>query len=123
MRTRHSTGGVRKQRGRWIGMWHADGKRKSKVVGSIKDMTKTKAREEVAKIVAEERAKHEVSRAWTFGEFVEQVYFPYYSRKWKHSTRENNINRVTVHLVAVFKDRGLRSLMRNELQDLLDLKR
>ena len=52
MRTRHSTGGVRKQRGRWIGMWYADGKRKSKVVGFVRDMTKGKAREEVAKIVA-----------------------------------------------------------------------
>ena len=103
-------------------MWHADGKRKSKVVGSIKDMTKTKAREEVAKIVAEERAKCEINRAWKFGEFVEQVYFPYYSRKWKHSTRENNINRVAVHLVAAFEDRELRSFRRDELQDLLDLK-
>ena len=46
MRTRHSTGGVRKQRGRWIGMWYADGKRQSRVVGSIRDMTKSKAREE-----------------------------------------------------------------------------
>ena len=49
MRIRHSTGGVRKQRGRWIGMWYADGKRKSKVVGSVKEMTKSEAREEVAK--------------------------------------------------------------------------
>ena len=29
MRTRHSTGGVRKQRGRWIGMWYDGGKRKA----------------------------------------------------------------------------------------------
>ena len=40
MRTRHSTGGVRKQRGRWIGMWYEGGVKKSKVVGFIKDMTK-----------------------------------------------------------------------------------
>src|SRR5271163_297718 len=119
MRTRHSTGGVRKQRGRWIGMWWADGKRKSQVVGSIKDMTKTKAREEVAKIVAKERARHEIDRVWKFGEFVEHVYFPYYSRKWKHSTRENNINRVSVHLVAPFGERELSGFRRDELQDLL----
>jgi integrase len=122
MRTRHSTGGVRKQRGRWIGMWYADGKRKSKVVGSIRDMTKTKAREEVAKIVSEERAKWETNRAWKFGEFVETVYFPYYSRKWKDSTRENNVNRVSVHLVAPYGDRELSGFRRDELQDLLDLK-
>jgi integrase len=122
MRTRHSTGGVRKQRGRWIGMWHADGKRISRVVGSVRDMTKSKAREEVARIVAGERAKREMNRAWKFGEFVEHIYFPYYSRKWKHSTRENNVNRVSVHLVAPFGDRELSGFRRDELQDLLDLK-
>src|ERR1700683_4314027 len=122
MRTRHSTGGVRKQRGRWIGMWYADGKRKSKVVGSVRDMTKSKAREEVAKIIAGERAKREMNRAWKFGEFVERVYFPYYSRKWKHSTRENNVNRITVHLVQPFRDRELSGFRRDELQDLLDVK-
>ena len=50
------------------------------------------------------------------------VYFPYYSRKWKDSTRENNVNRVSVHLVAPFKDRELSGFRRDELQDLLDLK-
>ena len=122
MRTRHSIGGVRKQRGRWIGSWTVDGKRGSQVVGLIKDMTKTEAREKVAKIVTEERAKGETCQAWKLGEFVEKVYFPYYSRKWKDSTRENNINRVNVHLVKTFKDRELRSFRRDELQDLLDLK-
>ncbi len=122
MRVRHSTGGVRKQRGRWIGMWYADGKRRSMVVGSVKDMTKSKAREEVARIAAAERAKREANRAWKFGEFVEDVYFRYYSRKWKESTRENNVNRVSVHLVAAFGDRALSGFHRDELQDLLDRK-
>jgi len=103
-------------------MWYADGQRKSQVVGSIKDMTKTKAREEVARIVAEERAQHETNRTWKFGEFVEHVYFPFYSRKWKHSTRGNNVNRISVHLVKPFSDRELSSFRRDELQDLLDLK-
>jgi len=122
MRTRHSTGGVRKQRGCWIGMWYADGKRKSKVVGFIKEMTKGKAREEVARIIAEERARRDTDRAWKFGEFVEQVYFPYYKRKWKaSSTAINNVSRVRFHLM-VFEDRELKSLRRDELQDLLDQK-
>lgn len=92
------------------------------MVGSIKDMTKTKAREEVAKIVAAERAKREANRVWRFGEFVEHVYFPYYSRKWKDSTRDNNVNRVSVHLVSEFRERELPSFRRDELQDLLDAK-
>ena len=48
------------------------------------------------------------------------VYFPYYSRKWKESTRENNVNRVSVHLVAAFGERELTGFRRDELQDLLD---
>ena len=80
MRTRHLTGGVRKQRGRWIGRRNVDSKRGSKVVGLIKDMTKSEARDEVAKIVTEEREKGETSQGWKFGEFVEKVYFRYYGR-------------------------------------------
>jgi len=122
MRKRHQAGGVRKQRGTWIGQWWVDGKRESKCLGLIKDMTKGQAREAVARIVAEENARRETSRAWKFGEFVEQIYFPYYSRKWKTSTRENNINRMSVHLIAEFADRELRGFRRDELQDLLDHK-
>src|SRR5579884_1844218 len=122
MRKRHSTGGVRKQRGRWLGMWYAEGKRKSKVIGFVKDMTKGEAREMVARIVAAERAEHDTERIWKFGEFVEQIYFPFYSRKWKHSTRENNVNRIRAHLVSTFGDRELRGCRRDELQDLLDAK-
>ena len=120
MRIRHSTGGVRKQRGRWRALWYEGGVKKSRVVGFVKDMTKGEAREAVAKIVAEIRAKQETPRK--FGDFVDAVYFPYYSRKWKHSTRENNVNRIEVHLVEAYRERQLVSFKRDELQDLLDLK-
>ena len=123
MRQRHQAGGLRKQRGRWLGMWWDDGKRKSRVLGLVKDMTKSKARDEVAKIVAELNAKRQANgRVWCFGEFVEKVFFPYYSRKWKASTRGSTMNRISIHLVADLKDRELSGLTRDELQDLLDLK-
>ena len=106
----------------WIGSWNVDGKRGSKVVGLIKDMTKSEAGDEVAGIVTEERAKGDTSRAWRFGEVVEKVYFRYYTgQNGKDSTRENNINRVNVHL-KLLKDRELQSFRRDEFQDLLDLK-
>ncbi len=88
MRTRHSTGGVRKQRGRWIGLWYEGAIKKSRVLGLIKDMTKGEARGAVAKLIAEERATSQSSRSLKFGDFVENVYYPYYTRKWKDSTRE-----------------------------------
>ena len=121
MRTRHSTGGVRNSvaAGSACGATMAsekpsgrfrqghDQRRGSR--GGCQDRRRR-------------TAKREQNRAWKFGEFVEQVYFPYYSRKWKDSTRENNVNRVSVHLVARFEDRELSSFRRDELQDLLDLK-
>jgi len=77
MRQRHQTGGIRKQRGRWLGMWWDGGTRKSRVLGFVKDMTKSKAREEVAKIVAELQAQRKTDgHVWCFGEFVEKVFFP-----------------------------------------------
>ena len=88
----------------------------------MKDIAKTEAREAINRIVSAENAKRQTHRVWTFGEFIEQAYFPYYSRKWKNSTRENNVNRVSVHLVAAFADRELSSLRRDELQDVLDRK-
>ena len=122
MRKRHQTGGLKKQRGKWLGQWWVDGKREARVLGAIKDMTKGQARERVARIVAEENAKREADRTWKFGEFVELVFLPYYSRRWKHSTRENNVSRIMFHLVTAFRDRELSSFKRDELQDLLDSK-
>jgi len=122
MRRRHQTGGLKKHRGKWMGQWWSDGKRVARVLGPVKEMTKGQAREKVAKIVAEENAKREANRAWKFGEFVELIYFPYYSRKWKESTRQENFQRVKNHLVGALGDRELSAFRRDELQDLLDEK-
>jgi integrase len=122
MRKRHSTGGVKKQRGRWIGMYWLDGARKSKVLGFVKEMSKTEARDQIRRLVAKERAKRETNRLWKFGEFVEQIYFSFYSRKWKASSRGTTMNRISFHLVSEFGERELPSFRRDELQDLLDRK-
>ncbi len=116
---RHSKGGVRKQRGRWLGLWYENGVKRSMVLGFAKDMTKGEAREAVAKIVAQQRASKDGT---LFGAFVEGVYFGFYSRKWKSSTRENNKQRIRTHLVEAYRDRELASFRRDELQDLLDAK-
>ena len=65
---------------------------------------------------------HGTKRTWQFGEFVEQVYFPFYERRWKRSTAENNVNRMTNHLVADLGESELSAFRRDELQDLLDRK-
>jgi integrase len=100
-------------------MFYVDGKRKSQVVGSVKDMTKGEAREEVAKIVAAERAQHDTTK---LNAFVDEVYLPFYRRKWKLSTCGVNENRIAVQLIPQFGDRELGSFSRDELQDFLDSK-
>jgi len=119
---RYQRGSVKKQRGRWVAMWWVGGSRKSRVIGLVKNMTKSDARAEVDRIVTEVNAEREQSRVWSFGEFVAEVYFPYYSRKWKDSTKANNVNRVSVHLVRTFSARELSGFRRDELQVLLDEK-
>jgi integrase len=121
-KSRYQKGSVKKQRGRWVAMWWVDRKRKSRVLGLVKEISKSEARAAVDRIVQEVNARREQHRVWSFAEFVKEVYVPYYSRKWKQSTRENNVNRVSVHLVSSFGDRELSSLKRDELQDLLDAK-
>jgi integrase len=119
MRTRHSLGGVRKQRGTWVGLWYEDGKKKSKVLGLVSKMSKGQAREAVGKIVA---SLKERSQGTPFDQFVEKVYFPFYSRKWKYSTRETNVARVRAHLVRRFESRDLSLFRRDDMQDFLDVK-
>jgi integrase len=122
MRKRHQTGGLKKQRGKWLGQWWVGDKRQSVVLGLIKDMTKGQARKRVARIVTEENAKRQADRAWKFGEFVEQIFFPFFKRKWKSSTASTVVQRISFHLVGEFGGRELKSFRRDELQDLLDRK-
>lgn len=121
-KSRYQKGSVKKQRGRWVAMWWVDRRRKSKVVGLVKDMSKSEARAEVDRIVKQVNASRQSNRIWRFGEFVAEIYFRYYTRKWKNSTRDNNVSRVNFHLVSAFGNRELDSFKRDELQDLLDVK-
>jgi integrase len=116
---RYGAGGVRKQRGKWIGFWREGGKQVSEVVGLASEMTKGEAREAVAEIV--KRVKKEMTSK-LFGPFVEGPYFDFYTAKWKASTAENNKQRIRTHLVDAFNEREMASIRRDELQRLLDAK-
>jgi integrase len=121
-KSRYQKGSVKKQNGRWVGMWWQEKSRKSRVLGLVKDMTKSEARMKVDQIVTELNAKQDAERAWQFGEFVREAYMPFYIRKWKASTKITNVNRVMVHFVRELDTRALREVKRDELQELLDRK-
>ena len=121
-KSRYQKGSVKKQRGRWIGMWWQGGSRKSRVLGLVKDLSKSEARQRVDRIVAEVNKQQDAVRVWSFREFVEEVYIPFYCRKWKASTKITNCNRVKVHLVNELGERDLSGINRDDLQKVLDRK-
>lgn len=121
-KSRYQKGSVKKQRGRWVAMWWVDKRRKSKVIGLVKEMTKSDARAEVDRIAKQVNESRKPDRVWRFGELVGEIYFPYYTRKWKNSTRDTNVSRIQFHLVSAYRERELSSLKRDEMQDLLDAK-
>jgi hypothetical protein len=79
-KSRYQKGSVKKYRGRWIATWWDNHSRKSRVIGLVKEMTKSEARAVVQGIIAETEARQQENRAWCFGEFVTEAYFPYYGR-------------------------------------------
>ena len=63
-----------------------------------------------------------LSEKATLGDFVAQIYLPFYRRKWKDSTAGTNEQRLRSHVLSEFSARTLGSFTRNELQDFLDRK-
>jgi hypothetical protein len=123
MRKRYQKGSLRKQRGKWIGKWWEDGKRRSRKLGRISELSKSDAQKFLAEILAPINAQARTpSRSCTLSKFAEGVYLPFYHRKWKRSTIMTNDDRVNRHLVGEFGDRALGDFTRDNLQDFLDRK-
>jgi integrase len=86
-------------------------------------MTKSEARKKLNGILGELKVSGDaVTNDMSLGQFIEGVYYPFYTRKWKRSTAGNNINRVNTHVVGEFGNRKVKEFRRNELQDFLDRK-
>jgi hypothetical protein len=80
MRKRYQQGSVTKSSdGRyWIGKYRESGRHKTKVLGKIREITKSKAQERFAEIVKPLNGP-EISTNVTLKTFVETVYFPFIS--------------------------------------------
>lgn len=123
MRRRFQKGSLQKVNGVWIARWWEDGKRPARTLGRISQMTKAKAQSELAAIVAPlNNRTSKPTGVCRFGDFVDNVYMPFYRRKWKRSTTLTNQDRIGHHLTAEFEPRSLASFSRDELQSLLDRK-
>src|SRR5213594_1530632 len=122
MRKRFQKGNVMKLHGSWIGRWWEDGERRAQKLGRVSEMTKSQAKEKLAEMLGPINARAETNPNRVFGDFVEGVFFPFYRRKWKRSTRMTTEDRINFYLVGEFKQRRLRDITRDELQSFLDVK-
>jgi len=120
-RRRYQSGSLKKRCGKWVGQWWEAGHRRNRALGPISSMTKSDARKKLDGILSELGARVDaVSSNMSLGQFIEGVYYPFYTRKWKRSTAGNNINRVNTHVVAQFGNRKVREFRRDDLQTFLD---
>src|SRR5215813_1275209 len=108
MRKRYQQGSVTKSSdGRyWIGKYREDGRHKTRLLGKLREITKSEAQERFAefwKTVIDHAP--EISQNITLKSFVEDVYFPFYQRKWKTSTAMTNKERIQREIVTPFGQR------------------
>src|SRR5262249_48780369 len=123
MRKRYQQGSVTKSSdGRyWIGKYREDGRHKTKLLGKIREITKSEAQERFAEFLKPLNGP-DLSPDITLKSFVEDIYLPFYQRKWKRSTAMTNKDRVRREILAPFGQREMRTFTRDELQDFLDSK-
>lgn len=123
-RRRHQQGSLKITRGRWIAQWWEEGHRRNKTLGKVSGKnSKSQAQDELATILLSVKDKRQApSNECTFDYFVNQIYLPFYRRKWKLSTAACNLDRLKHHLTCEFAGHTLGSFTRDELQDFLDRK-
>jgi integrase len=90
-------------------------------LGKVREITKSEAQERFAEFLKPLNAP-EISPDLTLKSFVEDVFFPFYQRKWKESTAMTNKDRIRREIVVPFDHREMRTFKRDELQALLDSK-
>jgi len=123
MRKRYQKGSLAKVDGIWIVQWWEDGHRRKRTLGKASKLSKSQAEAEMASIVAPINARSTTPSAATkFGDFVNEIYLPFYRRKWKRSTAMTNEDRLRFHLTSTNAERTLGSFGRDELQEFLETK-
>ena len=123
MRKRHQRGSLRKVRGSWVAQWRENGHHRKRTLGRASQLTHAQARSALDGVLAPiNSSQGGPSNQWTFGDFVSQVYLPFYRRKWKGSTVATNEDRLKHHLTCEFAGVTLNSFTRDGLQSFLDHK-
>ena len=134
-RKRHQQGSLKVRCGSWVAQWWENGRRRNQRLGKVRvsgkrksdaqdqGLTKSEAQDKLAEIVDRVNGNPQSpSESVRFEDFVNHVYFPFYRRKWKHSTATCNEDRIKRHVEPEFGECSLRAFTRTDLQDYLDRK-
>ena len=129
-RKRYQRGSVkpRKRGGKtyWYAQWREDGTPRSKELGLYSSMSRAQAEGILSEILqpinAAAGCKQGAVLKHTFGQFVDKVYLPVWTGKWKTSTAMTEIDRIKYHLIQPLGDKAIRDITREEMQTLLNQK-
>jgi integrase len=123
MRKRYRKPKLKNDGGYWIAQYRdRDGTKRRKSLGPVDKVRKYEAEKKLAMILEPINSASEPSPDMPFGDFVNNIYLPFYKRGWKESTARANEERVEYHLIGEFEKRELGRLRREELQQFLERK-
>jgi integrase len=123
MRKRYQKGSLSKIGGVWIAQWWEDGHRRKRTLGKASKISKSDAATQLSAILSPINARSRTPSASTLvGDFINEVYLPFFRRKWKRSTAMTNEDRLRFHVTSRYSGRTLGSVNRDELQEFLEQK-
>jgi hypothetical protein len=126
MRKRYQQGSVTKSTdGRyWIGKYRLNGKHKTKLLGKCRGrdkLSKAKAQRELEKILKPLSEEAEpIPSNITLKQFVEEVFLPFWRKRWKPITDAARTDSITKHILGTFGTVPVASLRRDGLRAFLD---
>ncbi|MGH9628910.1 MAG: hypothetical protein ACRD7E_11345, partial [Bryobacteraceae bacterium] len=129
-RKRYQRGSIkpRKRGGKtyWYAQWREDGSARSKELGLYSSMSRAQAEGILAEILQPINmaagSKQVPVLKHTFGQFVEKVYLPVWTGRWKQSTAMTEVDRIKYHLIQPLGSKATRDITREEMQTLLNQK-
>src|SRR5712691_1773221 len=110
MRRRFQKPRIRNKGGYWIAQFRdLEGRKRKVSLGPLSKTKKVDAETKLARLLEPINSSFgEPTPDLAFSEFVQQIYFPFYRRKWKASTTACNEGWIQLHLLKEFETRPVR---------------
>ena len=110
----------------WVVQYYdADGHHRYHTIGRMCELNKSQAAEkqdEFMRTINGGETKQNEIRPVLMGEFVNQVYLPFYRGKWKKSTKGTSESRIRAHVIADLGNAQMMNLSTTNLQAYLESK-